>query len=373
MDERIEVEILSWIVFGILGYLSFEFSTRFLQNRSSFGISRWILIFIAGEVFISRVNDWIFPYNSFVSIFPLALLIFMLQRSFFAPDLPRQIFLIVNFVAAWEILRFMASSIASMIFLAWNPIFEYFALQCQSIEFLEEILWLNRIVVFGVLILSRATQLGILAIYLRFISRQFPHEHDLTLQDSKLLALPCVAVLVVDLTIRLIAFSAENGAAQLIYDRVPSIMILLPLASLLLLGVLASHVVLFRSLTRRLQLEIQARGMRHDLRDKLATVTAYVRARSPDAELESRIEAIAQIDHEFPSSIDPRDVKIIRESFRSRSEIQIRSFMRGKIFCLDLSSKSEIEIDSSIYSVVEKYDGEIESSLNRVTLMLVTN
>ena len=357
----IESEILSWIVHGFLGGLSFEFTSRFLR-RKFLGRSIWIGIFIVAEILINRAMDLIFPYNSFAQIFPTAILIFLLQRIFFEKDLPRQIFLIVNFIAAWEILKFLASPMSAMIFRAWNPIFERFA---YSITDRDLILNLNRFIVFGVLIICRATQLGILAMYLRFVAKNFPHEHKLTIQDSRLLALPCIAVLIIDLTIRLMAFSIENGAAQLIYDRVPSTMILLPISSLLLIGVLASHITLFRSLIRRFQLENQTQIMRHDFRDRLATIQAYARSKIPE------IESIVQIDHEFPKSIDSRDIDIILQSLKSNSDIQIRSFIHGKIFIIEFSSDSEIKIDPQIHKIIEKYHGEIESDKSNVNLMLV--
>lgn len=352
----IESEILSWIVYGFLGALSFEFSSRFL-NRKTWGRSIWIGIFIVAEILINRAMDLILPYNSIALILPMAILIFLLQRIFFEKDLPRQIFLIVNFIAAWEILKFLASPMSALIFLAWNPIFERFA---YSITDLDLILNLNRFVVDGVLIFCRAIQLGILAMYLRFAAKNFPHEHELTMQDSRLLALPCVTVLIIDLTIRLMAFSIENGAARLIYDRVPSTMILLPISSLLLIGILANHITLFRNLIRRLQLENQTQIMRHDFRDRLATIQAVARSKFPE------IESMVQIDPEIP--IDPQDAEIISKKLNG---IKTRSFIRGKIFVIEIFSN--IEIDSEILDIVEKYHGEIESDRSSVTLMLVLN
>ena len=352
----LESEILNWIVYGFLGLLSFEFSSRFL-NLKFLGRSIWIVIFIVAEILIDYAMDLIFPYNSIVKILPISILIFLLQRIFFAKDLPRQIFLIANFISAWEILKILASPMSALIFLAWNPIFERFA---YSITDLDLIVNLNRFFVDGVLIFCRAIQLGILAMYLKFVAKNFPHEHELTMQDSRILTFPCVTVLIIDITIRMMAFSIENGATRLIFDRVPSTMILLPISSMLLIGVLASHVIFFRNLIRRLQLENQTQIMRHNFRDRLATIQAVARSKLPE------IESIVQIDPEIP--IDPKDAEIISKKLHG---VKTRSFIRGKIFVIEIFSN--IEIDSELLRIVEKYNGEIESDQSSVNLMLVMN
>ena len=76
----IESEILSWIVYGFLGALSFEFSSRFL-NRKTWGRSIWIGIFIVAEILINRAMDLILPYNSIALILPMAILDFF-DREF---------------------------------------------------------------------------------------------------------------------------------------------------------------------------------------------------------------------------------------------------------------------------------------------------
>jgi len=113
------------------------------------------------------------------------------------------------------------------------------------------------------------------------------------------------------------AFSADNGAVMLIYDRVPATVLLLPLVSLLLLGMIISSVILFRHLVehkaeeqKRLLLEnrvvevhkeiseleeiySEIRGLRHDLRNHLENIFAYVRKNSVQSvELENYLQSM---------------------------------------------------------------------------------
>ena len=162
------------------------------------------------------------------------------------------------------------------------------------------ILIVNRIAVFIVLAICRSVQLGLFYLYLRLIIKNFM-DHELNGQEVIFLIFPCITVICIDLTMRLMAYSVDNSAMMLIYERVPFTIILFPLVSLLLLGIVVSSVILFRNLVqykdeeqKRLLLENRVmnihreveelndiyadiRGLRHDLREHISNIAAYVR------------------------------------------------------------------------------------------------
>lgn len=216
-----------------------------------------------------------------------------------------------------EILRFTASPLAHAILSLWNPLWGDLVndLAAKQIlpadKLMDHMLALNRLALFAVLFLCRGMQLGIFYIYLKVIRKNFISlNEELIGREIWYLTLPCVTALTIDLTLRLMAYSVDNSALMLIYDRVPETLALLPLVSLLLLGVIVSSVILFKGLyefkeeeKKRLLLENQVgdvhrqiadlrdiyrdmRGLKHDLRSYIAGVTAIARNHGLDKQEE---------------------------------------------------------------------------------------
>ena len=237
------------------GYLSFRYSEYFLKHiRESrkLSISLWIVIYSAGQLLFSYICDIYAIHDRFIQIVIYALLILFLQKVFFEENRLRQIFVIASFIAGWDILRFLASPMAHAIFNAWSPL--WIRLVESFVEFnnfsMETItngmLIVNRIVVFVVLAICRGVQLGLFSLYLKLITKNFTvADYGLNIQESIFLTFPCITVIFIDLTMRLMAYSVDNSEMMLIYERVPSTLILLPLVSLLLLGIVISSVILF--------------------------------------------------------------------------------------------------------------------------------
>ncbi|MBQ4422160.1 MAG: sensor histidine kinase, partial [Schwartzia sp.] len=153
-----------------------------------------------------------------------------------------------------------------------------------------------------------------------------PKDYALRFHDSLFLLFPCAVALVIDLTVRMTTLSADNSALMLIYDRAPSTLLLLPLASLLLLGMVVSSVALFRGLVqakeeeqKRLLLEqsvagvrreveelqdvyTDLKGLRHDLRNHIASLAACAKRIAPqgDGQMEAYLgqmtDAVARLD-----------------------------------------------------------------------------
>ena len=304
--------LLDFTVHCLNGWLAFRFTEHFLrrngENRRR-ALLFWVILFAAGQMMYGVWAETQPTFGRFFHFAPYIVLLALLQRIFFFADLPRQAVTLASFVAGWEILRFLASPLSRAFFDAWNPFWTWaidFGLERQiiSAEYLLEVLPLiNESVVFAVIFLCRLAQFAVFAAYLSFIGgiEEFsPERGDLSLSESLYLIIPCVAVMGLDITLRLMAYSVDNGATFLIYDRAPETLFLLPMVSLLLLAVILGAFSLFRGLIRlkdeeqkRLLLETSVadvqrqvtelteiygdiRGLRHDLKTHIAGITALV-------------------------------------------------------------------------------------------------
>ena len=318
-----EHEILDVAVAVTAGVLIFFYAEKFLRrnfaNRRR-AIIIWAIIYAVEQISVSNLTTFFSPYDRFIIIFPQILILFILTEKFFVKDKAREIFVIISFVVGWDILRFIASPLSHVILSFWSPIWteifnslvEIYPAKVDEIIFRMEIL--NRAAIFTVLIFCRAVQFAILIKFLKIIAKNFARrDYEIKFRDSLFLILPCVTVLFIDVTVRLTAFSQQNGQIFLIYDREPATIFLLPIVSILLLGVIISVVILFQNLIRykdeeqkRLLLENRAvevhreveelqeiyadiRGLKHDLRNHIENISACVRG---NAEIENYLRGM---------------------------------------------------------------------------------
>ncbi len=346
------LDVLDAAIFLAVGAILFLYTEKFLPatfDERRRAILAWAIIYAAAMLILSEVTGKFSPLDRFLNVAPHFALIFLLQRKFFAQDLPRQIFVAASFVAAWEILRFTASPLAHAIFSVWSPIWAKIlnAAVEQNLAPFEKIIaamdFLNSAAIFLVIAICRAVQIGILILYLRTISAKFPRDCELKLHDAAFLILPCATVLAIDLTLRLMAFSADNSAFMLIYERAPATIFLLPLVSLLLLGLIISSVVLFRNLIqreeerqKRLLLENRVvevhrqveelseiygemRGLKHDLRGHIENISACVRGNSElEKYLRGMTETVARLDFADRSGNPITDIILHQARQRAR-------------------------------------------------------
>ena len=329
------VNALEFLVQLAAGALSFWYAGKFLradfENRR-WAMVRWAMLYAIVQSGFSLLTDGWKPYELFFMIVPQFALLFFLQGSFFEKNRPRRIFAAASFVFGWDILRFAVSPLAHAAFGAWGPAWAWavnkaveLGVSAETVLFLMQMT--NDAAVFLIIAGCRALQIGLLALYLRGIVRFFPpKDYALRFHDSLFLLFPCAVALVLDLTVRMLALSADNSALMLIYDRAPSTLLLLPLASLLLLGMVVSSVALFRGLVqakeeeqKRLLLEqsvagvrreveelqdvyTDLKGLRHDLRNHIASIAAYAKRIAPqgdaqmDAYLGQMTDAVARLD-----------------------------------------------------------------------------
>ena len=306
-----EHDILDFCVGIAAGVICFWYAEKFLPRRfinRRRDIIIWSIVYAIEQVAVSNLTTYFSPYDRFIIILPQFLTLYVLQKIFFVTDKTREFFILASFIVGWDILRFIASPLSHVIFSVWSPIWteifnrliENYPASTEKIIFHMEIL--NRVAVFTILIFCRAVQFGILIKYLKVIAKNFARrDYELKFRDSLFLIFPCVTVLLIDATLRLTAFSVENGAMFLIYEREPATVLLLPTISIFLLGVIISSVILFQNLIRykdeeqkRLMLENRAvevhreveelqniyadiRGLRHDLRNHIQNISASVR------------------------------------------------------------------------------------------------
>lgn len=297
----------------LIACLGFRYAENFLQvkyeNRKK-ALILWIFFYcLAKTIYGNFAQNYPF-YNRFSYAVPHIILFGALQFLFFEKNLSRQVFSVMSFVAGWEILRFAASPMAHSFLGIWNSVFEisvnfFTEKNLMTAERLLEIMPLvNKIALFTTLAICRGLQLAVFYIYLKIIVKNFVNaDYKLNARESVFLIAPAFTILCVDVTFRMIAYSADNSELMLIYERVPETLALLPLVSLLLLGFVWSSVILFRGLVegkeeeqKRTLLENSVmeihtqiaeleniygdmRGLKHDLRGHIASIAAYIRNR----------------------------------------------------------------------------------------------
>ena len=261
-----EEHLLEVMVSLASGFLAFRYTEKFLYlqaGQRKKALAFWLVLYVVGlglwgqavESFMPQARQSI--YGSMANLMAGALLMMVLQRGIFVNNLSRQFFVVVSFWAGWGILKFAVSPLAHVLLDVWGPLWQYLlevalareVLPAQSLLAMMEAV--NRGAVFVVLLFCRLVQLALLALYLYLISRHLlPRDYELKPQESFFLLMPCLTALVIDLTLRVMAFSVDNSALMLIYDRAPEILFLLPVASLLLLGLVVSAVILLRGLVQ---------------------------------------------------------------------------------------------------------------------------
>lgn len=309
-----EEYILDAIVYIVSAFLGFRYSEVCLQRKHSNrkkGMLLWIVVFTLGKMFYGNLPESYLPFaDRFGHVFPNLILFGIMQAIFFEKNLPRQAFSLASFIAGWEILRFTASPLAHILLGIWSPIWEWSIHTIMvngllPVDLLTDFMAAtNRVALFVVLAICRGLQLGVFCLYLKAIMKNFvDSDYELNAREISFLLMPCIAILCVDLTLRLMAYSVDNSALMLVYDRVPETVLLLPLVSLFLLGFVVSSVILFRGLVdgkeeerKRLLIENRVaevhaqvmeldgmyrdmRGLKHDLRAHIANIAAFTRNR----------------------------------------------------------------------------------------------
>ena len=372
-----EQYIIDALVYVANGYVSFRYTeqilvAKYVERRAA--MCRWTAIYALAQLTVAEIPKPFTPYDRLLGILPMLLILFALQHIFFERNLSRQFFAAVSFEAGWEILRFVVSPVAHAIFSLWSLLWTWFFEQEWVLNVLsaqEDLIGImqgiNRAVMFLVIGFCRALQIALLVLYLRLILRRFVGQtYELKFHDSLFLLLPCVTALCIDLTMRLMAFSLDNGAMMLVYDRTPATLVLLPLVSVLLLGLVVSSVILFQNLVqyqneerKRVLLEssmsqmrreiteitdiyADIRGLRHDLRGHIANIIACVRAGKRGDELTDYLDrmtdTVARLDFADNTGNPITDVIVHQARLQARK----KNIAFSANFLLDAGKKFDV-------------------------------
>ena len=392
MTESFEITLLTWLFFLVSGVISFKYTEQFLQakfERRLISLLIWLAIYVVAQILISETMDKFFPYNSFINIIPNFILMLALQAAFFERNFPKQIFIVSSYIAGLEILRFLVSPLAYIIYTLWSPFYTWFVSDWLINNFtidefaIELINYSNRVINFTVILFCRLVQILFLAIYLKLISKEFVrHDYELRPAESIFLTFPCVTVIVIDFTFRLMAISVNNGAVNLIYRRVPETVIMLPIVTILLLGIVIISVKLFKNLVmfkdeeqKRILLENRVagvhheveeltniysdiRGLRHDLRNHIANIAAYIRQNSDDNELNKYLNqmtrTVEKLDFTYKTGNPIIDI-ILHQSLQRARKNNIRfvaNFHYPKGFGIDVYDLSII-LNNALQNALE--------------------
>ena len=404
--ESLEIKILSYLVYSANGIISFIYTEKFLQlkfERRKLSLLLWTLIYSAIQIAMNVMSTF-YTYNSFVNMIPSIILLFALQMIFFERNRLRQIFVLASFTAGWEILRFTASPLAYILYNLWSPLFiwlindwainqDFIVLNLSMETILKLIEGINRFINVIIISICRAIQIFLLVLYLKLIVKHFPRrDYELNLNESLFLILPCVTVFIVDLTVRLMAISVDNGALHLIYSRVPETALLLPVVSLFLLAIVIISVKLFNNLIKfkdeeqkRILLENRVvevhkeiedlsnvysdiRGLKHDLRDHIANITAYVRSKLADEEMNEYLNRMTQtvekLDFYYKTGNPIVDI-ILHQNLQQARKKNIRfeaDFHCPKNFQLDIYDLSII-LNNALKNAIEASEKLIDSAI----------
>ena len=387
---------LDFLVQLAAGALSFWYAAKFLRadfESRRWTTIRWAALYAIVQFGLSILTEGWKPYERFFMVLPQFAVLFFLQGAFFEKDKSRQTFVAASFVVGWDILRFAVSPLAHAAFGAWGPAWAWavneavaLGVSAETVMFVMQVT--NDAAVLLIIGGCRAVQVGLLALYLRGIVSFFPPKgYALRFHDSLFLLFPCAVALALDLTVRTLALSADNSALMLIYDRVPSTLLLLPLASLLLLGMVVSSVAMFRGLVqakeeeqKRLLLEqsvagvhreveelqnvyADLKGLRHDLRNHIASLAAYARRIAPqgDGEMEAYLgqmtDAVARLDFADDTGNPITDV-IVHQARREAEK-------KGVAFAADFHWPKDGRLD--IYDVSVILSNALTNALEAAT------
>ena len=354
-----EETLLEVLVALAKGALALVYAGGFLEEKPFPRRGRqvlWCVLYCAGELLWSQVASRE-PRLNFIGFLPLGILLYGLQNQFFVRDRWRGLFVTASFVAGWEILKFMASPLAFLLFdvlggfMEWLMQQDFFLRAAEGGTLLKAVEAAWRFWQIAVLFLARFIQLVLFGGYLRFMRRRFvQRDYPLCFPESLFLLLPCLTVLGLALTLRLMLTPDESGLPGFLFERAPATTLLLPLVSVLLLGVMAEAVMLFQHLAeareeeqKRLLLENRVsevqreveevqdiyadmRGLRHDLSNHIVSLAACARRLDPaeggDMEryLARMAETVGRMDFAYRTGHPMTDVILHQAAQRAKRE-----------------------------------------------------
>jgi len=295
------------------------------------------LYYIFQSLVLDRI-DRTYPLNDLMGVLIDIAFVLLLLMLLYDKDFLKQLFVAVSFVAGKEIIKYIIVVINQG---------EYWVISKFSVVLLKKITTMKEAEMWSyilgitngfVYILLYAL---LLIVYFSLISRKFVRkEYQFQIHEYAFLILPNVSILCISITLRLMILSVQNSTTANVFEKVPATMFWVPLICFLLLGVNISSVMLFQKLVQlgeeerkrailenqmvQMQREIEEiqdiyvdmRGLRHDMKSHLESITAVIRKISgrDKEELDNYIEkmekAVSRLDFAYRTGNPITDVII---------------------------------------------------------------
>lgn len=288
------------LVNSILGGIYVE---RFLERRWKKPLTFvvWILLYFISQIAVSRLTGNWYRVGGVLYVFFQIVVLLLIQLFLFYKDIFKHLFVSLSFIAGAEILKYIVSIVYSILAdmgaAGFLKLFDWGMIHTNR----ETEVW-N--LVFEILILCAGmfVYAVLFAVYLNIVSKKFVNKNNfIQAYETVFLLLPNIAALSIAVTLKMMLLDVENGISVPVYEKIPAIKFWLPFICLLLLGMIVSSVIWFQKLVqlseeekKRVVLENQIkqikrevgeiqeiygdmRGLRHDMRNHLGNITAYVR------------------------------------------------------------------------------------------------
>lgn len=416
---EVGLPLLLYFVNSIVGSIYVQ---KFLRGkyRKKVVLFVWAsLYFIIQSLILDRL-DTADTVNYIVKVTLDIIVVLLLQMLLYDKDLLKQLFTAISFAAGKEIIKYIV--VVLMDGHHWI-ISKFSVVLVKKITTMEEVEMWSCILSVITLIVYVSLYALLMLVYLSVISRKFIRKSEqFQTHEYAFLILPSLASLCISITLKMLVYTVENGMSVIMFDKIPTTRFWVPFTSLLLLGVNISSIMLFQKLVQlgdeerkrailenqmvQMQREIEEiqdiyadmRGLRHDMKSHLESISAVIRRTSGKEKEEldgyirkmettvSRLEFAYktgnpitdviihqkkqeaekrdisfEADFIYPSKqqIDVYDIGIVLSNalenaieacikVEGKKSISLRSYMKGNLFFIEVENdfSSEIIFDS---------------------------
>ena len=280
------------------------YTQKFLKCRypERFTLFVWTGLYFAVHFLLSELIIDTYPFNGLIKAVINIAADLLLQLLLYKKEPFKQVFAAVSFAAGRNIIRHIIVVVNTGLYNVFYELFSDYISRIDSMEKAERWSIFSNTVTWSAVILSYFL---LMAAYFYTLSKKFTQkDHRFLPQEYAFLILPNIAILCISITLQMLVISVENEITVIIFDKVPATMFWIPLICFLLLGVNISSVILFQKLVqlgeekrRRSLLENQMvqmqrqiediqdiyadmRGLRHDMRSHLESISAVIRRAS---------------------------------------------------------------------------------------------
>ncbi len=377
------------------------------------------LYYIFQSLVLDRI-DRTYPFNDLIGVLSDIAFVLLLEMLLYNKNFLKQLFVATSFVAGKEIIKYI---IVVMNYGQHWVISKFSVVLLKKITTMKEAeMWSNILGITNGLVYILLYAL-LLIVYFSLISRKFVRkDYQFKIHEYAFLILPNGSTLCISITLKMMILSVKNATSTNMFEKVPATMFWVPFICFLLLGVNISSVMLFQKLVQlgeeerkrailenqmvQMQREIEEiqdiytdmRGLRHDMKSHLESITAVIRRISgkDKEELDNYIEkmetTVSRLDFEYRTGnpitdviihqkkqeaekqniffeadftypdkqqIDVYDIGIVLNNalenaieasrkVEGKKNINLRSYMKGNLFFIEVENdfSSEIIFDS---------------------------